>query len=320
MQLTYYVAPWDRGESDEPGWTPAPDDVHTLRYGYNLADLEKATRLALWRVVGGHLDYRTRYDLAWSAITEALYSAAEPPTPADLVAAGQAAIARHVRIDMRHRGVQFGGRTGPRFATYWMGLSSRTPSPEDRVVDAVALWQIWPHLTNRQREALLALAAHEDYRAAAAALGVAPGTYKVLIGTARRRFLALWHEGEAPSRPWGAYRRAPRTARSATRTVGRHKERPAHELVHGSASTYRNHGCRCTPCTQASAREADRERRARGVPARRRVTVSQLADIRRRQAAGETLTAIAVDVGFSDGYLSRLVRGLSTPAPDPEAT
>ncbi|MFF4417034.1 Helicase associated domain protein [Streptosporangium sp. NPDC001559] len=55
------------------------------------------------------------------------------------------------------------------------------------------------------------------------------------------------------------------------------------------------------------------------VPVRRRVTVSQLADIRRRRDAGESLAAIAADVGVSADYLSRLARGLSKPAPDPEA-
>lgn len=329
MQLTYYVAPWDRGDSDDPAWTPAPEDIHTLKHGYNLADLQRLARLAMGRTVGGSLGYHTRHEVAWSAIAETLYAADQPPEPGELIGAGQAAIAGHVRIDMRHHGrsLRYASGRAPRFAIYWTGLGRHAPSPEDRVVDGTALWQIWPHLTGRQREALLALAAHDDYRAAAAALGVTPGTFGVLISRARRTFLALWHQGEQPSRVWGTDRRvgshaapAPqaRKRRPATRAAARRAGRPVHELIHGEASTYSNHGCRCAPCTQASAQKARRDRRARGVPARRRVTVSQLADIRRRQAAGETLTAIAVDVGFSDGYLSRLVRGILRPAPDPE--
>ncbi|MER7213159.1 hypothetical protein ABT340_39365 [Streptosporangium sp. NPDC000239] len=328
-QLTYYVAPWDRDDNDGPAWTPAPEDVHTLRYGYNLADLQRLTRFSMGRTFGGSLDYHTRHEVAWSAITEALYAADQPPEPGELIAAGQAAIAEHLRIDMRHHGrsLRYTSGQAPRFAAYWTGLGRGTPSPEERVVDATALWQIWPRLTDRQREALLALAAHDDYRAAAEALGVTPATFRVLVSKARRTFFALWHEGEQPSRVWGTDRRVGSYAdpseggkrRPVTRVAARRTGRPVHELDHGAASTYSNHGCRCGPCTQAAAQKAQRGRRARGVQARRRITVSQLADIRRRQAAGEPLTVIARDLGFSDGYLSRLVRGILRPAPDPEA-
>lgn len=166
----------------------------------------------------------------------------------------------------------------------------------------------------------------DDYQAAAAALDITPATFNVLVSRARKRFLTLWHDGERPSRVWGTDRRVGSHAtkdrpqskrRPVTAAVTRRTGRPVHELVHGKATTYSNHGCRCTPCTRASAEKETRRRRAKGIPARRRATVSQLADIRRRQAAGETLKAIAADLGFSDGYLSRLVRGLLQPAPDP---
>ena len=43
---------------------------------------------------------------------------------------------------------------------------------------------------------------------AAAAPGKTRQTFATQIGQARKAFRELWHEGEAPSRPWGADRRA----------------------------------------------------------------------------------------------------------------
>jgi hypothetical protein len=315
---------------EEPSWTPTPDDVHALRYGYNLDDLQRFARIATWRVVG-RIEYQTRYEVAWSAIAEALYSAVQAPEPGELIVAGYAAISAHLGDEMHHTGRdrKHVGQEMPRFSAYWRGLSPHAPSPEQRIVDATALRQIWPHLPGRQREALLALAAHDDYLAAAAALGVTPGAFRALVSQARRTFLRLWHEGETPSRVWGTDRRVGSRAsvaeptsrrRTATRAVVRRKGRPTRELVHGEASTYDRYGCRCKLCTAAKTEKTKQARRAKGVPAQRRVTVSQLADIRRRQAAGETLTAIGADIGFDGSYLSRLVRGLRQPAPDPEVS
>lgn len=330
MQLTFYVAPWDQHDDEQPAWEPAPEDIHTLRHGYNLADLQQLTRFALRRVYGGNVDYRARYDVAWSAIAEALYAAPDdqPPTPSDLVDAAQAAMARHVRDDMRHHGHDRHnpGQMMTRFASYWESMQGRASSPEGRVVEKTALWQIWPRLTDREREVLLALAAHENYRAAAEALGANPATFNVNVSNARRRFLTLWHEGETPSRIWGTDRRtgsyaapsAPTTKRrAATRAVARRTGRTRHALVHGRASTYTNHGCRCVPCTAAATDKARENRRAGGTKERRRITVSQLAAINRRRDAGESLKAIAKDLGFADSYLSRLTRGILQPAPDP---
>ncbi|MEV4096941.1 hypothetical protein [Streptosporangium saharense] len=206
-----------------------PRDI-PLRYGYTLDDLERLTKLATWCFTGG-LDYRTRHDTAWSAIAEALYAAQRPPTPGELVSEGQTAISRHMQADMRHHGrSRHTGQGRPRFAAYW--AHGYRASPEDVVVEQQALRQVWPRLTARQREALMALAAHEDYRAGAAALGVTVPVFTALISKARKRFLALWHEGEIPSRPWGRDTRAGsrtpagqpiHTRRSVTRVIGRRR-------------------------------------------------------------------------------------------------
>lgn len=321
MQLTYYIAPWDQDEHADVEQPEVADDVHAIRHGYNLADLNRLARWAIWRVVGSMLDVRTRYEVAWSAIAEALYIAPDdqPPAPDDLVRAGQNAIAGHVREEMHHHGRDRhnGGAPMPRFASYWEGMRLRVGGPEHVVVERTALWQIWPRLTDRQRQVLLALAAHEDYQAAAQALDANPGTFNVNVSHARKRFLELWHEGEEPSRVWGTDRRVgSRTAaeppsrerRPATRAVARRNGRPTVDLVHGRASTYTNRGCRCEPCTQAATDKARADRRAKGARARRLITDADLAVARERRAAGETLTAIASDLGFANGALSRALR------------
>lgn len=75
------------------------------------------------------------------------------------------------------------------------------------MAERVALEQIWPRLRPMHREVLAALAAHDDYGLAAASLGKSRKTFTTQISTARHEFLRLWHEGEAPSRPWGQDKR-----------------------------------------------------------------------------------------------------------------
>jgi hypothetical protein len=78
-ELTYY----DPGEARErEAWEPQAADVHTLRHGYNLADLDVLTRSALSRGWARNVDRRLRYDIAWSGVAEALYAATERPEPA----------------------------------------------------------------------------------------------------------------------------------------------------------------------------------------------------------------------------------------------
>jgi hypothetical protein len=143
--------------SDAPGITGVPE----LRHGYTLDTL---TRLAHYAARHGQWDrgigLPARYEAAWAAIAEHLYSSAELPTPGELIRAG------------------------------W------------------ALAQIWPRLTPATRDALTALATYDDYQRAAESLGLSYATFKSRISEGRRQFLALWHEGETPSRPWLRDRRA----------------------------------------------------------------------------------------------------------------
>lgn len=330
VQKTYYASTVQ--EAEIPAWEPAPDDAHTLRHGYNLADLDQLARKAIWRVWGLALDHDTRYELAWSAIAQHIYTVEEPPTPAELIWVGQDAIGSHVRDTMHQHGIDRvyrGGETMRGFVAYWETTIRHSPSPENGVVERAALWQIWPHLTEAQRRALLALAAHGTYQAAAMSMGIANKTFKHHIGNARRRFLELWHEHEEPSRIWGCDRRVYRSGddvpvhasyRKAAKAVRRRKSgsaaRAETDIKHGTLGAYNKHKCRCGLCVQVKTAESTERRRKAGNAIRRQISVSQFAAAVRRNEAGETWTAIAADLGFSDGYLRSIRRGTATPIPD----
>jgi hypothetical protein len=192
--------------------------VDELRYGYTLTDLDRLARSAVHAPWASSLDYRDRYDAAWHAIAELLYSSAQRPSGWDLKAAGMNAVSVLGQNEARHHGYDHQAQDRPHFQRYW-ALYRVTPSHEDRVVDRVALTQIWPTLTGTQRQALLALAVHEDHERAAAAIDRTPTTYRAHVKDGRARFRALWHEGETPSRMWGRSMGALVGQRTATQVL-----------------------------------------------------------------------------------------------------
>jgi hypothetical protein len=83
---------------------------------------------------------------------------------------------------------------------YW--VPKPAPAADSTVVDRIAMWQIWATLRPLHKMAFLALAAHADYTKAAQVVGYPYSSFSYLISQARAEFLALWHQGEAPSRIW----------------------------------------------------------------------------------------------------------------------
>jgi hypothetical protein len=194
----------------------APAGEVEIRFGYTLTDIHRLTKLAVNTAKGWlATDYTDLMEAAWFGIVEHLHTAEHWPPRHDLVRAGQDAVNALVHDEMHHAGffkykttTGYGPGSMPAFVKFWYNAPAR--SPESRIVERVTLAQIWPMLTVRQREAFTALAVHGDYVLAAESLGIEPQTFRALLGRARREFLALWHEGEEPSRMWGTDRRVVR--------------------------------------------------------------------------------------------------------------
>ncbi|MEV5411435.1 hypothetical protein AB0K60_21675 [Thermopolyspora sp. NPDC052614] len=206
----------ERGEGDGAGgWGLAMRDV-PLRHGFALGDVERlawvAARRSRWS--DQTLFVHDRYLVALSAIAEELFARPGVPEARVLVDCGVRAISRHVFAERRERGVSDRPDRGrrvregawaamPRFEAFWYTAASPVVAHEERVVEVVALGQVWARLSGRNREVLAALAEHGTYEGAAAALGVSRVSVSTLVYHARKQFLRLWHEGEEPSRLWG---------------------------------------------------------------------------------------------------------------------
>lgn len=194
--------------------TVVPGGDYDLRFGYTLDDLNRFAHLAVRRLGPMAADWQDRVEAAWSAIAEHLYAAQYPPPEHDFVDVGMRAVRQIAYDDMKHHGaaphaaasgLRWAG-SRPAFQRYWDGVGT-SPSPERTVVERHAVRQIWPRLAPAQRRALLALAAHGDYRAAAAGAGLTYYSLCSAVRLARQQFLGYWHEGETPRALWRDRRR-----------------------------------------------------------------------------------------------------------------
>jgi hypothetical protein len=153
--------------------------------------------------------YDDRLEAAWGGVVEHILAAPERPSGDEVIRAGWTAIRAHCDSQARFRGArttEHRQRAGG-FPAYWFDGDVLAGSIEERVTERVALAQIWPRMREADRQLLEALAEHDDYGLAAASLGIPRPNYATKTGRARARFRQLWHEGETPSRPWGADRR-----------------------------------------------------------------------------------------------------------------
>jgi hypothetical protein len=213
-----------------------------LRWGYTLADIDQFARIAnrtVWTTAGDDSD---RFETAWHGVVEALCAAEHWIPRHTLISAGQRAVLDMIGDHLRHHGWHRGQRRAV-FETYWADwLHFRSTSPEAGVVERVALMQVFVCLSPRQRKALLALAACGDYASAATAAGMSRSLLTVTLSNARRRFIALWMEGETPTKRREHYNRRPTSKPGGVKPCGTY---PA----------YHRHRMRkevpCDPCKQA---------------------------------------------------------------------
>lgn len=314
VQRTFYALPHE-APAETPAWEPAADDVHTLRHGYNMADLDRLAWMAIRRNWGWSHEPRIRYEIAWTAIAERLYAAVDAPDLADLVFAGQDAISGFVTDEKRHHGVGPHGEGRPKFAAFWEGSRLRVPDPAGGVVDRIALWQIWAHLSEAHRRVLAALAVHGDQQSAADALGSTYASYASRLHQARKAFVRLWHEHEEPSGMWGADRRVWRRGQPAVteRRLTTHdhlrlrKGRPKAEITHG-ASRYVNHGCRCLTCTEAIRIMRLDHARSKGAQPRRIIPPEVRNQIYERRIQGDPVKEVAAAFDVSEPLVYRIMR------------
>jgi DNA-directed RNA polymerase specialized sigma24 family protein len=242
----------------EEATPPEPGRPDELRYGYTMAEVQ---RLAQSAAANNHTmaaDHRDLVHAAWSAIIDLLYTTEQPPTRHDLATAGRAGIWRLVKdhrqtYGYRDRDPYNGIGSAPHFAAYWQAPAE--PPHEERFVEQIAVWQVFNALTDRQREVLLAAAAHDgDYLAAAESLGMPRGSYTAWLSQARRAATAWWHTPETP-------RQVPGRRGTFNRRVHRGEVAP-----HGTVSAVHRHEARgermCDLCAPVRT-VYDRDRRNR---------------------------------------------------------
>ena len=205
------------------------------------------------------LDYRTRTDIAWSAIAEALYAADEPPHRQALIRTGWQAIYSEVRTINRGRGYRDDYtdlELRPRFVMFWG--SQTTPSHEDRIVERTAVHQVLAELRPPYRDAIAALAVHENYQTAAEAMELKQGAFNARIAYARKGLLALWLEHETPHRTRRTDRRVEAAGKDLATRCGK-----GHEWTPVNTRWAKNSGrrgmrrvCRACEREQSAARSA----------------------------------------------------------------
>jgi DNA-directed RNA polymerase specialized sigma24 family protein len=226
-----------------------------IRHGYTLKHIDHLAHASVATAWAQAMDYRDRYDAAWHAITELIYSTEERPTPYELKVAGVQAVNQVARDNDRHHGLDSRnpGTPAKAFERYWWTTAAATASREQRIVETLAVSQILPTLTPALRDAINALAAHGTYDSAADALGIAYGAFKVRVRTARQRVLGLWHEGETPVRMWTDRRVANRHQPPATHCGNGHEWTPENTRIrHRIGRNGRHETVRaCRACARA---------------------------------------------------------------------
>lgn len=239
-------------------------------HGYSMQAIHDLAVLAVrsGRGSSSDIDWSERVAAAASAIAIALCEADEPPTVKDLIRCAWRA-SDHVIADwMHHHGLDLRGHRrgepGAHFARYW--AHEPRDSAESRIVEGIALEQIWELLTPTGQEALTALALHGTYDEAAKSLGLSYFGLCSRLNRTRTVALRLWYEGETPPAWRGHDQRVQSYSKPLTDTYPCGHPRTAENtrretrIVRGTA----RHNDRCRTCRRDRDAARYREKHAVG--------------------------------------------------------
>jgi hypothetical protein len=172
-----------------------------VAHGYTMTNIGQLARIAARRHT--NVNSRARYDIAFSEITLALCEAEQAPTGSELIKIGWRGVAKEVYQAGHLWGYDRQKRreyeVAPGYLKYWTRRADY--HPEDRVLESMALRQVMALLTETQRATLTVLAALEDGRLAARALGVPYSRFTLKLDEARRTFRAYWFAPETAPPP-----------------------------------------------------------------------------------------------------------------------
>lgn len=169
-----------------------------VRHGYTMHDLHSMTKQAVRADRSLASDADTRYNTAWSAIALALCEADDIPDRHDLVTIGWQAIYREVKemrglFGFKDRDGTTEVASAPRYVQYW---TVPPLHPDDDYAERVAVHQIVDTLPDTYRDAVIALAVHDDYQLAADSLGLKYSAFTFRMTVARKQFRELWFAPE----------------------------------------------------------------------------------------------------------------------------
>lgn len=192
-------------------WAGAPAD-QVLRFGFTVADVERVTVSVVCQNSWAQgLDRDDRFEAAWGAVVELLYSSESAPSRDELYNAARRGLNLLREQDLHARGFasrsySCGAATAPRFLRFWQNIPGEPVA--DQVSEQVAVGQVLAMLTDQQRAVLWALANQGDYQSAQAATGLSKAEFFKRLSEARIAFLACWHQDETPQPRRGRDHRA----------------------------------------------------------------------------------------------------------------
>jgi hypothetical protein len=170
--------------------------------------VQRIARTCAARGFGGHgLNREDRYEAAYTAIVEYLCEEGWPSDEKPLYRAGTRGISQ--------AGAEYARHWTARAVGYWHEPPAGIDAVGEAITDRIAIHQLTWAFTEKQWEAVWALAEvmkrDGSYRDAARLLGKPEASYHAILTLARNRARALWvAPGETPRKHWAKYHGEPK--------------------------------------------------------------------------------------------------------------